>query len=142
MVTEQIYDYSKASVDMETGMLLEYGKLLKHQKFAKNWSISAANEFGQLAQGIGGKVTGINTIYFIHKSEVPPDQFTGVTCIRFVCNVCTDKKEPNRTKVMIGGDRINYPDNVSMPTPNLLLITADLLTVKLLLNSVISTPGA
>jgi hypothetical protein len=33
-------------VDMETGELLEYHKLLRHSKFKDEWSISAANEFG------------------------------------------------------------------------------------------------
>ena len=35
----------------------------------------------------------------------------------------------------MGGDHINYPDDCDAPT-------ADLLTVKILLNSVISTPKA
>eukprot|EP00970_Alexandrium_tamarense_P015808 scaffold5534_cov194-Alexandrium_tamarense.AAC.7 len=35
----------------------------------------------------------------------------------------------------MGGNLINYPDDVSTPTANLLLI-------KIFLNSVISTPGA
>jgi CO/xanthine dehydrogenase FAD-binding subunit len=43
--------------------------------------------------------------------------------------------EPNRTRITVGGDRINYQFEVATPT-------ADLLTVKLLLNSVISTEGA
>ena len=34
-----------------------------------------------------------------------------------------------------GGDRINYPDDVATPT-------GDLITTKVLLNSVISTPNA
>ena len=35
----------------------------------------------------------------------------------------------------MGGNLINYPEDVGTPT-------ADLLTVKLLLNSIVSTPGA
>ena len=51
-------------------------------------------------------------------------------------NVRPEKvNEPNRCKITIGGDRTNYPHEVATPT-------ADLLTVKLLLNSVISTKGA
>jgi hypothetical protein len=37
--------------------------------------------------------------------------------------------------VVAGGDRVHYPFDAGTPT-------ADLLTVKLLINSVISTPGA
>lgn len=50
---------------------------------------------------------------------------------------CTPRKinELNRCRITVGGDKINYPFEVATPT-------ADLLTVKLLLNSVISTDGA
>ena len=34
-----------------------------------------------------------------------------------------------------GGDRINYPDDVSTPT-------SDIITTKVIINSTISTPGA
>ena len=43
--------------------------------------------------------------------------------------------EPNRTRLVAGGDRVHYPGDAGTPT-------ADLLTVKLLLNSIISTPNA
>jgi hypothetical protein len=33
-------------LDYETGKLLEYRQLLKHPKYSKAWSTSAANEFG------------------------------------------------------------------------------------------------
>ena len=45
------------------------------------------------------------------------------------------KSAPNRVRLTVGGNRINYPINCGTPT-------ADMLTVKLLLNSVISTKGA
>ena len=35
------------------------------------WSNSLAKIFGCLAQGIGGRVKGTNTIYFIPKADVP-----------------------------------------------------------------------
>ena len=35
------------------------------------WRNYLANEFGRLAQGIGGRVEGNNTIYFIPKADVP-----------------------------------------------------------------------
>ena len=41
----------------------------------------------------------------------------------------------NRTRLTVGGDRINYLGDVGTPT-------ASLLTVKLLVNSVLSTAGA
>ena len=43
--------------------------------------------------------------------------------------------DKNRTQLTVGGIRINYPGDVGTPT-------VCLLTVKLLVNSVISTAGA
>ena len=43
--------------------------------------------------------------------------------------------DPNRVRLTVGGDCINYPGDCSTPT-------ADMLTVKLMLNSVISTKGS
>ena len=46
-----------------------------------------------------------------------------------------NKKEKNRTRFTVGGDRIDYPGEVATPT-------ADMLVAKILFNSVISTKGA
>ena len=78
---------------------------------------------------------GTDTIRLIKKSEVPADRWRDITYIKFVCTVHTKKKEPNRTRATLGGNLINYPDDVGTPTANLLLI-------KIFLNSVILTPGA
>jgi hypothetical protein len=43
--------------------------------------------------------------------------------------------EPNQTRLVAGGDRVHYPFNAGT-------LTANLLTIKLLINNVISTPGA
>jgi hypothetical protein len=42
--------------------------------------------------------------------------------------------EPNRTRLVAGGGRVHYPFNAGTPASNLL-------TIKLLINSMISTPG-
>ena len=88
-----------------------------------------------MAQGLDGVVEGTDTIDFIDKSEIPPDRWKDITYARIVCNYRPEKADPNRVRITVGGDRINCPDDCGTPT-------ADLLTVKLLLNSVISTPGA
>ena len=51
-------------LDPETGQLLEYRQLLRHPKFKDAWNISAANEFGRLAQGIKGRVKATDTIKY------------------------------------------------------------------------------
>jgi hypothetical protein len=58
-------------LDQETGQLLEYRTLLKHPRFKEVWNRSAADEFGRLAQGIGGRIKGTDTIRFIHKHQIP-----------------------------------------------------------------------
>ena len=58
-----------------------------------------------------------------------------VTYGKINCHYREGKAEPNRVRLTAGGDRIYFPGGVGTPT-------ADLLTVKLLINSVISTPGA
>ena len=124
-----------AVLDQETGQLLEYRQLLKHPRFKEVWNRSSADEFGRLAQGVGGRIKGTDTIRFIHKHEVPQDRFKDCTYIKFVCTIRTEKKDPYRTRATMGGNLINYPDDVGTPTANLLLI-------KIFLNSVILTPGA
>ena len=76
-----------------------------------------------------------NTIQFIRKRDVPRDRRKDVTYGSFVCSVRPEKKEKDRVRWVIGGDRINYPGEVATPT-------ADMLVAKLLFNSVISTQGA
>ena len=51
-----------AVMDADTGNLLNYKQLMKDPKHKKRWAISSANEFGRLANGIGGRVKWTNTI--------------------------------------------------------------------------------
>ena len=108
---------------------------MQSDKHKHAWSRSSANEFGQLAQGIGGRIKGANTIEFIFQREVPAGPMKDVTYGQFVCTVCPEKEESNRTQFTVGGDRINYPGAVAIPT-------AEMLVAKMLFNSVISTKGA
>ena len=134
-VAQRRREAANSVLDQETGQLLEYRQLLRHPKHKEIWTRSAADEFGRLAQGIGGRVEGTNTVEFIHKHEIPQDRFKDVTYIKFVCTIRTKKKDPYHTRATMGGNLINYPKDVGIPTANLLLI-------KLFLNSVISTKGA
>ncbi len=95
-----------------------------------------ANKFGRLANGVGGRIKNpTNTIQFIHQHEVPKDQMKNVMNGQFVCTVRPKKAEPNCTTFTVGGDRINYPGEVTTPT-------AEMLVAKMLFNSIISTRGA
>ena len=54
---------------------------------------------------------------------------------RIVCDIREGKTEKNRTRLTVGGNRINYPGDVGTPI-------ACLLTLKLFVNSVVSTAGS
>ncbi len=57
--------------DTDTGKSLEYRQLSKHPTQATTWVCSYANELGRLTQGIRN-IPGTNTMFFIHKHEIPP----------------------------------------------------------------------
>jgi hypothetical protein len=83
-----------------------------------------------------GRNTCTNTIIFIRKEQVPPTRAKDVTYGLITCLVQPKKLEkPNRTRLVAGGDRVHYPGNAGTSTANLL-------TVKILINSIISTAGA
>jgi hypothetical protein len=124
-----------AVMDAETGKVFNYRQLMQSKKHKETWSKSSANEFGRLANGVGGRIKGTNTIKFIHKRDVPINRMKDVTYGQFVCCIRPEKAETHRTRFVVGGNKINYPGEVATPT-------AEMLVAKLLFNSVISTPGA
>ena len=76
-----------AVLDAESGKMLNYRQLLRHPKHKRGWQISSANEFGRLANGVGGRIKGTNTIQFIRRQDVPKDRRKDVTYGQFVCMV-------------------------------------------------------
>jgi hypothetical protein len=94
----------------------------------------AANDFGRLAQGVGGRIEGSNTIFiFIPHQTVPKGKV--ITYGRFVVDIRPNKSETHRVCLTVGGNLIQYPGDDST-------ISADLNTSKCLWNRTISTEGA
>ena len=125
-----------AVMDRDTGKMMNYRQLIRNPKYREVWSKSSANEFGRLANGVGGRIKNpTKTIKFIRESEVPKDRMKDVTYGQFVCTIRPEKAEQERTRFTVGGDRINYPGDVATPT-------AEMLVAKMLFNSVVSTTGA
>ena len=122
-------------MDKTSGKMLNYRQLMRHPDYKGPWSLSSANEFGRLANGVGGRIKGTNTIKFICLADIPKDRRKDITYGQFVCTIRPEKAEPNQTRFTVGGDRINFPGEVATPT-------ADMLVAKALFNSVISTAGA
>jgi hypothetical protein len=130
---EWLLHHANAVIDPATGASLEYPQLLRGDD-APEWIHGTATEIGRLAQGHHPHTTsGSDTLFFIPYHDKPADRVA--TYLRIVAALRPHKAEAKRIRFTMGGDRIKYNGNVSTPT-------ADLTTVKLLLNSVISTPGA
>jgi len=125
--------FCNAIIDPVIGKSLEFCHLIKYPKTKEIWNKSFANELGRLANGVGERIKGTKTIKFITKSMVPKGR--KVTYGRIVVDYRPTKSEPNRTRLAVGGDRIDYPGVVCTDTANML-------TAKLLLNSVVSIPRA
>ncbi len=124
------------SVISEQGKLLEYRHLIANPKTRVTWTHSYGNKLGHLAQGMPSQAKGTDTIFFIPWHKVRKERVKDVTYGLITCLVRPEKtEEPNRTRLVAGGDRVHYPFVPGTPTANLL-------TIKLRINSVISTPGA
>ena len=82
-----------------------------------------------------GKAEGTNTIYFIDKADIPAERWKDVTYGRVVVAYRPKKSDPYQTQLIVGGNLISYPGDCGTPT-------VDLITVKLLINVIISTLGA
>jgi hypothetical protein len=77
---EQDVERALAVMDQDSGKMMTYCQLRKHPKFNKTWTTSSANEFGCLANGVGGRVKGTNTILqFIKHDDVPQKRRKNVT---------------------------------------------------------------
>jgi hypothetical protein len=98
-----IQEWANSIIDPETGASLEYRHFLKIPAKAAAWTHSFANELGRLAQGVGGRLKGTNTIFFIRHDQIPTDRRTDVTYGRICVNHRPQKEEPHRTRLTVGG---------------------------------------
>jgi hypothetical protein len=126
---------ANAVVDPVTGAIEEYAALkAKPGAEGEEWVQSMANELGRLSQGVlPHMLTGSDTLRFVPITALPPNK--QATYLRIVTAERPNKAETKRVRCTVGGDRITYPGKVSTPT-------AELTTIKLMLNSVVSTPDA
>jgi hypothetical protein len=116
--------------------LLEYWHLIANSTTCATWTYLYGNKIGRLAQGMPGQNTGTNTIHFIPRDGVPREQSKDVTYGLITCLIRPEKNDdPNWTRLVAGRDRVHYPSNAGTPP-------TDLITMKLLINSIILTTGA
>ena len=82
-----------AVMDADTGNLLNYRQLMRDLKYKKNWSTSSANEFGRLANGVGGRIKKpTNKITFIRRKAIPNNCKKDVTYGKFIFSMRPEKK--------------------------------------------------
>ena len=112
------------AINPDSGNVAEYPELSQCRD-GLLWQASNTEEIERM-------IDKTQTMSFIHRRELPANK--RATYIRVVCADRPEKDNPRRVRWTIGGDRIVYPGNKSTKT-------ADLVTVKLLLNSTISTRG-
>jgi hypothetical protein len=62
---------ANAVINQDTGASLEYRHLIQDEATFPVWNKAAENEFGRLAQRVGGRIEVSNTIYFIPRQAVP-----------------------------------------------------------------------
>jgi hypothetical protein len=102
---------------------------MKHPKYKDMWTKSFGTEICRLA-------TTTETKFFVWKENIPDYRKSNETYARIVCVYQGGKKDKYRTRITMGGNLVNLPGDCGTPTADLVL------TVKLLLNSIISTPNA
>ena len=119
------------AVNPDTGLPAEYKELSKSSA-GPRWKGEHCYEIGRLAQGYQD-VKGTNTMHFIPVHKIPPGRKP--TYYRPVCADRPNKENPIRVRGTVGGNLIDYPDEVSTKT-------ASLVTAKIIFNSTISTPDA
>ena len=90
-------------------------------------------EVGISVQGLPGIIEGTDIMKYILIGDIPEDRTKYCTCSRIVCNIRSEKNDPIKVRIKVEGDLINYLGDCETPPTHLL-------TIKLLLNIVLSTP--
>ena len=116
--------------------ITHYRKLIKDPLLKELWLKAMSKELHRLAQGCTGITKGTNTIFYLSHADIckiPQDRT--VTYARIVIDHQPQKEDPNRVCITVGGNLIDYPSELTTHT-------ADMVSSKILWNSVISTKDA
>ena len=124
--------YACKALNPDTNELVEYMALTKCTD-GHLWKDQFCHELGRLLQGYK-TTTGTNTCAILPYDQIPQDRKKDITYCHILVNDRPQKAEPRQVRITAGGDRINYPGEVSTKT-------SDIVTSKLLFNSVLYTPG-
>jgi hypothetical protein len=108
---------------------MEYMALMKDTRLQPLRKQGFGNGCGCLFQGIR-HIPGTDTCFFIKLNNVPRDR--KITYGKIVCDYKPHKKEKERVRLTVGGDRLDYSGDVATSM-------ADITTFKILINSTLST---
>jgi hypothetical protein len=113
--------------------ITHYRKLIKDPLLRDLWLKAMSKELHCLVQGCTGITKGTNTIIFLLHADICniPSNRT-VTYARIVINHHPQKKDPSHVHITVRGNLIDYPFELTTHT-------ADMVSSKILWNSVIST---
>jgi hypothetical protein len=120
---------ANAVVQPITGKEMEYMALMKDPRLQPLWTRGFGNKVGRLFQGIRD-IPGTDTCLFIKLTNILKDR--KITYGKILCDCKPHKKEKERVRLTIGGDRLDYSGDVATST-------ADITTFKILINSILST---
>jgi hypothetical protein len=123
---------ANAIIHPVTGKGMEYSALMKDPRLQPLWTRGFGNECGWLFQGIRD-IPGTDICFFIKLKNTP--KYRKITCRKIICDYKPHKKEKERVRLTVGGDRLDYSGDVATST-------ADITTFKILINSTLSTEDA
>ena len=104
---------SNAIIDDDTGVAMKYIQLIKNQELTPVWIKLFVNEIGRLPQGVGGRVKGTDTPFFLPYNNIPENSRKYVTYGSTVVHYRPPKDEMYHTHLTVGVKIINYPGEVS-----------------------------
>jgi hypothetical protein len=123
---------ANAVIHPVTGKEMEYTALMKDPQLKPLWTRGFGNECGRLFQGIRD-IAGTDTCFFVTLTDIPQDR--KITYGKIFCDYKPHKKEKERVRLTVGGDRLDYSGDVATST-------ADITIFKILINSTLSTEDA
>jgi hypothetical protein len=93
------------------------------------WKRGFGNDAGRLFQGIRD-IPGTDTCFFVELTNIQKDR--KITYVKIDCDYKPHKKEKERVRLTVGGNRLDYSGYVATST-------ADITTFKILINNTLST---
>jgi hypothetical protein len=111
---------------------MQHKDLMKHSTLGPLYKKGLGNELGRLYQGIRD-IQYTNTCFFVELTNIPKDR--KITYVKLVGDYKPNKPEKERVRLTVGGDILDY-------TGDMATSTAEITTLKILINSTISTEDA